>query len=294
MKLRLFITTFLLIPFCSFADDIPAFPSQDPTPAALSSYYNDLSKYYQNQAKVYAKKAQDEEKAAQVAQNTPPYAIKNPKPFNGTNAGLGFVMNTGNTNTQNFNGSAFVSYIPNKASTTTWNTTYQNSHDDSKGQISNKFYSDLNSAYNFDAKNGMFGDINFTRDTFSGYNYQANESTGYNRTLYQSDTATLTGQIGPGLQQNSLPSPQENENLVSGNLKLLSTVSLSNQTNWRETYGMTTTSKNTNQSLDSLISTVVFDEFAVQLDYLMSYDTTPLAGKSNFNTMTTISLVYNF
>lgn len=294
MKFLSFIAVLLFLPFSLNAEEIPASPGANPTHAELAAYYEALSKYYGQEAKIYATKAKDEATAIQVAQNLAPVYIKNPKPFNGTNAGLGFVMNTGNTNTQNFNGSAFVSYIPNKASTTTWNTTYQNSHDDQKGQLSNKFYTDLNSAYNFDFKNGMYGDANFTRDTFSGYNYQANESVGYNRPLYQTDTATVTGQIGPGLQQNSYPSPQGNENLVSANLKLLSVVNFTDQTNWRETYAMTTTSKNTNHMLDSLISTVIFDEFAIQLDYLMSYDTSPLAGKSSFNTMTTVSLVYNF
>lgn len=277
----------------AFAEDPPVYPAENPNPETLSAYYQQLSKYYEDQSKLYADKAQEEEHKL-IASKSSPAEVKNPRPFDGTNAGLGFAMNTGNTNTQNFNGTAFVNYSPNKASTTTWNTTYQNSHDNAKGQISDKFFTDLNSAYNFNFTSGIYGDANFTRNPFSGYNYQINESVGYNHVFFDTNTFSLTGQFGPGLQQNSVPSPGSFENQVTGNAKILSVVNLTNKTSWRETYAITAAHTNTNQTLDTMITTAIFDQFALQFDLLASYDTHPLGNAANWNTTTTLSIVYNF
>ncbi len=289
-----FWASLLCLPTFVFATEIPSYPTDDPSSANLAKYYQALSDYYQEQADLYAQKAKNELLVAQKKQNLPPVAIKNDKPFTGSNAGLGFIMNTGNTNSQNFNGNALMSYTPNEASTTTWNTTYQNNHDGNKGQLSDNFYTDLNSAFNFNAKNGIYGDLNFTRNTFSGYNYQVNESIGYNRVIFDNNTFSLTGQIGPGLQQSSVPSPGSFQNQVVGYGKLFSVYNFTDQTNWRETYTVVSSSSNTQSTLDSAISMVLAYPFALQLDYLINYDTNPQPGKVNFNTATTLSIVYNF
>jgi len=271
---------------------MPTYPKDKPTHQTLADYYKSLSKYYEALSRVYAKKAAKEEE--DLRKTLKPSEIVNSKPFNGTNAGLGLVMNTGDTSSQNFNGTALIIYNPNKAWNNTETTTYQYASTKSKGTTANQFYTDMNSVYNFDSANGIYGDANYTRNTFSGYNYQVNESAGYNRTFYNNRIFTLSGQFGPGLQQNSIESPPSSENKLSGNIKLLSTYNFSDQTNLRTSYGMVLVDQDTLQTFSTVLSTTILDQFALQLNYLVTYASDPQPGKENLNTTTTISLVYNF
>lgn len=271
---------------------LPVYP-EDPTHQALATYYQALSAYYTQEAKLDAAKAAVQTQLA-YANGAKTSDIKKARPFDGSNVGLGLVMNTGNTTTRNFNGTSLVSYVPNAASTTTLNTTYQYVNSNQDGTTTNKFYTDLNSAYNFDLKNGLFGDLNYTRDISSGYIYQVNESVGYNRTLYQNPVFSLTSQVGPGLQQSEIQSSGQFQNQVSANLNLFSVYNFSNQTLWRETFGITATDSNIDNTLDSTLSFTIFKQFALQLDYLVTYDTSPLPTKTNLNTTATVALVYNY
>jgi putative salt-induced outer membrane protein YdiY len=258
-------------------------------------YYQSLSDYYQNQSKTYAQKAKVELLEAQKEKNFSPAKIKNSQPWTGTNLGLAFVINSGDANSQNLNSSSFVSYKPNKASTTTWNTRYEYAHDNDKGQLSNNFYTDLNSAYNFDFKNGIYGDVNYSRNKFSGYTYQMAESIGYNRVFFDSRTYSLSSQIGPGLQQsltNNSPSTYKNE--ITANLKILSNYNLSDQINWKETYTLMTGNSYTLSTLDSAASILFFAPFSLELDHLISYTPTPQPNKTQWNTATTLTIAYNF
>lgn len=278
-----------------FADDdaMPVYPA-NATHSALAVYYQDLANYYQKKSKECTKKADTEMEYAIKNAHVAPYTIKSTKPWDGTNIGLGLVMNTGDTNTESFNGTSFISYKPNRASTTIWNTTYQNSHDSAKGQVTDYFNTDLNSAFNFDFKNGIYGDINFTRNPFGGYNYQINESIGYNRVYFDNNKFSLTGQFGPGLQQNSQPSPASFQNLITANLTLRANYNFTDQTSLSTVYYLTTNSQNTDNNLDTTLSTMILNQFALKLDYLIDYDTNPLSDKTKLNTTTTLSLVYNF
>ena len=287
---------------------LPQPPGAAANAAEMARYYQSLADHYQSLADHYKLLVATEKNTASLPDidnmlKRQQAALKQNKAtpaevsaFAGSYAALGFVMNTGDTNSWALNSKALVNYQPNEFSVSTLNLSYQNFYNSSEGGVStNRFYSDLNSAYNFNEVRGIYGDINYTRDTSSGYEYMANESVGYNRILQKTPKWNLTLQVGPGLLQRKLrATPYTFENNVTGNLKLNSKYGITEALNWQETYNLISTEGDMFHSLDSNITTTLWDEFALQLDYLVTYETEPPTGKAKINTITTLSLVYNF
>lgn len=272
-----------------------------PPPANASD--TELANYYQKLANHYRARVKQKELTAALNSTSSssnsltvpkPKPVNTESPFAGTYAGLGYVMNTGDTSSRNLYLKGVANYLANPNWLTIGTVTYQNAYESDKGQLANSLYMDLNSANNFDAMQGIYGDVNYTRDTFSGYSYVINESAGYSRVLYKTPKFNLNMQIGPGLQQQLIEGNSNTQNYVSANFRLQSQYQLSTTSSWQELFTSTTTRVHTLASLDSSLTTDIFDHFALQFDLLASYDTKPLPSKFNVNTTTTVSLIYSY
>lgn len=101
---------FIFALYCGAVWADPALPlyPDNPTHQALATYYQALSAYYAQEAKRDATKAAEQTQLA-YASGATTSDIKKARPFDGSNVGLGLVMNTGNTTTRNVNGTSLVS-----------------------------------------------------------------------------------------------------------------------------------------------------------------------------------------
>lgn len=225
---------------------------------------------------------------------------KGPTPWDGSNALVGYIRNTGNTNSSSINlGSNILYKKP------TWQNTFlgefQYGKQDGK---SNRQYFHFNDQiqYFFDPKkqndNFVFlnGDTVLTR--FGPYSYQMVYAVGYGRQLINNKTFQLSAQAGPGYRRNKKNEP---------NSKASGTAIITTQENATLTLGKWGTL--TNQTRFDLakpynylqstttITNKIWDHVAIQMSYQITYYSQIPAGSTNTNkldTITNISLVYNY
>jgi len=129
-----------------------------------------------------------------------------PASWKGSNALLGIVVTTGNSETTNLNGGLNLSYEKGR-----WKNVFQGNGQFTESQgitTQQQFFLQNQTNYSW-GKNFIFGNLNYTQNRFSPYDYQGVGSIGYGRTLFDSDKFRLTVQVGPGVRVNSIK--QENE-----------------------------------------------------------------------------------
>ncbi len=256
-----------------------------------------LAKYYltmaqQSQAYADRYKALAKQYEAKVKGKNTEDAIKNNKPFEGTNAGLGIIANTGNNNTTNLNANLFWSYVPNKLWNTTWKTDYQYAAD-AGTPTTNRFISVFNSIRNLDETNGVYGYADYTRDLFGGYTYVATQSIGYNRVITNNKIWSLSVQIGPGYMWREIISPPQTQSFVTLYNAFNSTVHINDKTTWQENVSARYSLHGIFYTFDSSIVGQIYQNFGLKGEVEILYDTQAPDNANQLNTLTTLSLIYN-
>lgn len=117
----------------------------------------------------------------------------------GGDAGLGFVVTSGNTETETINAKATLIY-----GAAPWKHTGKldllKGSDNSETKA-NRIALSGKSERDLSAASYLFGLLNYEDDEFSGYDYRASESLGYGRRLLQGENVTLNAEAGLGARQ---------------------------------------------------------------------------------------------
>ncbi|MBK9130088.1 MAG: DUF481 domain-containing protein [Gammaproteobacteria bacterium] len=134
---------------------------------------------------------------------------KAPQGWSG-DAGLGFVVTTGNTETETINTKATLVYGADP-----WKHTGK--LDLLKGSDNNETNADRvmlsgKSERDLSAASYVFGLLNYEDDEFSGYDYRASETLGYGRRLVQNESITLNAEAGLGARQDKVSDTGDSEN----------------------------------------------------------------------------------
>lgn len=222
---------------------------------------------------------------------------KPPSAWKGTNVSLGGSANTGNTTAQQANSALNISYRVNKWLWTS-NNTFNFARTKGKGVTTSKLYLMGQAQYNFSQKNYSFEQLNYTDDRFDGYRYTANALLGYGRHLFDYESVSLDGQLGPGIQRTVKEDTPTDDGKTKNLLAFSGTLNL----NWQmskngtfsEIFNVTSSSQNVRYLSTTSISANVMNHVALQLSFQASKDSKPLPGKKATNTVTTIALVYTF
>ncbi len=218
-------------------------------------------------------------------------------PWAGSNAQLGLIINTGNTDNTNLSGGVKLLYT--KAP---WTNLTQLDMQFSRSQGSTtkqRFFGMDQANYSFSRsrKSFIFGNANYTQDKFSPYDYQGIIAVGYGRDLIKSDRFTLNVQAGPGIRFDDVHGPGGYEQNV-----ILSTAS---SINWNITKNCTLTEQlgydmgkpyNYLKSVTAVTNKLT-GNLAMQISYTMEYYSVIPFGSANtkkLDTTTNIALVYNF
>lgn len=222
---------------------------------------------------------------------------KSKKGWAGTNAQLGYIVNTGNTNTTSMAVGLNLSYLG-----TSWQNTMQaNSYvNKALGVVTKEQYfgnDQLNYFLTRNQANYLFFNGKLIADRFSPYTYQTVLAVGYGRRLFHTDNFTLTVQAGPGIRHSEVREPPQYENnkiiTTGANLKwqILKRLALSEQFNYDFgkpfNYMRSTTA----------LSTTLAGHLAVQLQYIAEYYSNIPERSTNtqkLDTITNIALVYNY
>ena len=161
--------------------------------------------------------------ATSYAETTVPDAAMSGATWKG-NVEIGFVMTTGNTETETLNAKAKAETDREK-----WRHTINlealNSSDQSVS-TAERYMLSGQSSYKMGAKNFFFALVSYEDDRFSGYDYRVTESIGYGRRVLGEPALTLDLEIGPGARQSKLDSGKsEDELMARGAAKLMWKVS---------------------------------------------------------------------
>ncbi|HEV2321991.1 MAG TPA: DUF481 domain-containing protein [Gammaproteobacteria bacterium] len=204
---------------------------------------------------------------------------------------LGMLSTTGNSETSSENGKGVFGYRGGP-----WQDAFllQTLKASNAGTvIAESTEANAQTDYNFTDKNYLFGNLDYLRDVFSGYERRTSEVTGLGRRLFSSDTQQLDGQLGVGGRQTRYTDATRSSELVEmaagsylwkfgGNSSFAESLSFE--------HGRT---NNFTQSVTSL-TTNLANSFALSISYTVKHNSRVLAGLKNNDTITTLSLVYSF
>lgn len=147
-------------------------------------------------------------------------------------AELGFIQTTGNTETESLN---FRFGLNNKRKD--WEHTLKvesTNSSDSTGATAERYFLSFKSQYSLSELDYLFGRIKYEDNRFSGYNYQASEVLGYGRRLVNSGKLKINTEVGAGVRQNSFDNGSSNAEsifVIGGdvNWKISKTASLTEE-----------------------------------------------------------------
>ena len=215
-------------------------------------------------------------------------------PWKGSNAGLGFIMNTGDSQNNNLNANLDLNYKPSANWTFISKDTFQRASSKLSGVTAWNLVLGGQANYNFTAKNYIYGNANYFNNKFDGYDYRLQESLGYGRNITVPQNMTLAVQFGPGMQQLKAQDTGRSENVLTGNFGANYAWNFSEKSTFTEDLNMVASKQTVLNTSKTALTTNIADNFDLQLSYTLTQSTRPIDSKRHINTTTAASVIYNF
>ena len=204
---------------------------------------------------------------------------------------LGYLQTTGNVNSSTLNGKALASY---KSGNWQDSVLFQALKSSQEGVlIAESFNFDGQTDYNFNADNYLFGNLDYLRDVFSGYERRVSEVGGIGHRLLQTDTQQLAIELGSGARQTRFTDGTTDSEPVE-RLAANYLWKFSGNSNFTENLSIMHGSSNTLTQSVSTLTANLYNSFALSVSYTVNHNSTVLPGFKNTDTITALSLVYNF
>lgn len=206
---------------------------------------------------------------------------------------IGYLQTTGNANTATANGKALFGYKSGK-----WQDSIliQALKASQEGRLTAE-NTELNGQadYNLGTNDYLFGNGDYLRDVFSGYERRTSEVLGYGHRLINSNTQQLDLEIGSGRRQTryttpGVPDDQEWVERLAGSYLW----KFNNTSNFTENLSVVHGSTNTLIQSATAITANLAGSFALSLSYTVTHQSTVLPGFKKTDGITAISLVYSF
>ncbi len=119
-------------------------------------------------------------------------------------AELGFVMTSGNSETQSTNGKISASRDTEKWTQSgrleALNTSATDKETDTESTTAEKYSAHARADYKLNDDDFLFASADYYDDRFSGFQYQATLAAGYGRRIINTDKQSLKAEIGPGVR----------------------------------------------------------------------------------------------
>ena len=206
-------------------------------------------------------------------------------------AELGFVKTTGNTETELLNFKTEVGFK--KAN---WEHSLKlgtsRSADNSR-TTAEKYYLFMKSLYTISERSYMFGRIQYEDDRFSGYNYQASEVIGYGRKIIKTETLKLNAEIGVGVRQNDF----ENGTKTSEGVIVFAGDAdwkISEHANLTEELSVEVGEDNTISKSVTGLKTKINSSLSSKITYTVKHSSEVPVGTEKTDTELAVTLVYAF
>lgn len=206
-------------------------------------------------------------------------------------AELGFIKTTGNTETESLN---FKFGLNNKRKNWEHSLKAESaSSSDSAGTTAERYFLSLKSLYSISKFSYLFGRLQYEDDRFSGYNYQSSEVLGYGRRLVNRDSLKINAEMGAGIRQNAFKdgtSKSESIFLIGGDLDwaISKTASLS------EAITVEIGEDRTISKSVSGLKTKINSSLSSKITYTVKHASDVPVGTKKTDTELAVTLVYAF
>ncbi|MED7788052.1 DUF481 domain-containing protein [Francisella sp. 19X1-34] len=230
---------------------------------------------------------------------------KDTSPWKGTSIGLGGSIVTGNSATTNLNVGININYNPSEQWQNNLLFNYLYSHDDNVSDKSgvrvNRAQLSAKSSWDYDKRNGVYGNLNVLRDELDVFNYVFMESAGYKRVLYKNDDMSLNLTAGPSLTQNQLNSTGEFTNGFGAQSGLQYVWNFTKKSSFKEEFIANYSYQNNNKvnpnvfiyQSNAILSASIYKNLSLQLQFQINGTNVSLPGKIPITTITTTAITYN-
>lgn len=208
---------------------------------------------------------------------------------------IGYLQTTGNANTVTANGKALFGY---KSESGKWQDSIliQALKASQEGfVIAENTELDGQADYNLDTDNYLFGNGDYLRDVFSGYERRTSEVLGVGHRFINTPKQQLDLELGGGRRQTHYTTPgvpSDVEWVERGALSYL--WKLTDTSNLSENLSVVHGSANTLTQSSTAVTANLAGSFALSLSYTVSHNSTVLDGFKKTDAITAISLVYTF
>ncbi|MDY6942828.1 MAG: DUF481 domain-containing protein [Pseudomonadota bacterium] len=158
-----------------------------------------------------------------------------------------------------------------------------------------RYTAGVQSDYKLSEISYLFATINFEKDRFSGIDQRFSEALGYGRTLYQTETIKLDGEIGPGARQTRYIEDdgsirKEDELIGRGKIKFAWQISENNS--FREKLLVEAGDQNTFAESVTTFRSQINKRLFVDLSYTIKHNTDVPSDRENTDRYTSLSLGY--
>jgi len=204
---------------------------------------------------------------------------------------LGYLATSGNTDNSNLNSAFEISYTRND-----WMHRFKasaiNATED-ESTTAEAYEAGWKSERNLSETNYLFGQLNWRKDRFSGYDTQFSQTVGYGRRLIDQEKHQLNAEIGAGARQSDLvDGTEESEIILRGGLDY--TWKLSETAAFAQILTVESGSENTYTESVTRLSAALVGNLALVASYTIknNSDVPPLTEKTD--RFTAVSLEYTF
>lgn len=226
--------------------------------------------------------------AAAEEEETSPWAGK---------ALLGYLSTSGNTDNSSLNSAFEISYTSDSwkhmFAAAAIHATSEDSVSGEEETTAEAYEAGWKSERNFSESSYMFGQLDWRKDRFSGYDKQFSQTIGYGRRLIDKEKHKLNVEIGAGARQSDLADgAEESETIVRGGLDY--TWQLSETAAFAQIIAVESGSANTYTESVTKLSAALVGNLALVASYTIknNSDVPPLTEETD--TFTALSLEYTF
>lgn len=211
--------------------------------------------------------------------------------FKGSSLAAGAVVNTGNTSSSNISANGTLQYTY-KNWIHALSVSYLREENRDDGLTANRVFVQGQSRYNLDKKQFVYTQVNYIRDKFDGYNYIFNWAAGYGRYVSMPKNMSLDWLAGPGINQY-----QDINNVQRTSPSIQAAIdyawNIQPDLIFSETLETVVTNYDVRTISTTGLTTKLNDKFSLDLLFQAINDNHPPAGKTGFNTITTLQIAYN-
>jgi putative salt-induced outer membrane protein len=210
---------------------------------------------------------------------------------------LGYLATSGNTNSSNLNSGFEISYTKNQwVHGLTTAAIFASTEDVATGEevtTAEAYEAAWKSQRNFGEHNYMFGQLDWRKDRFSGYDQQFAQVVGYGRRLVDKEKHKLNAEIGAGARQSDLADgTQEDETVVRGALDYK--WQLSETSAFQQRLTIESGNENTYTESVTRLSASLIGNLALVASYTLKNNSEVPVGIEETDKFTALSLEYTF